>query len=154
MSKKIVECLSPRFRSPYVPFERKDNVSFSSPSRTHQSFKDECNVNLIMSRFEKTGHLPDMIKRDPQYGDFSELPNYQESLHIVMRAEEQFSALSSRVRARFDNDPSKFLDFANNPDNQSEMIDLGLATASSKAPEPVLSPKSDASSVDSTSEAR
>lgn len=157
MSKKpaLVSDLVSRFRTPYLPFERTDDLSFEGSSTlTHQSFRDECDINNIMSRFEKTGVLPEMIKSNPQYGDFSELPSYQDSLHIVLKAEEQFSALSASVRKRFHNDPSEFLDFVNDPSNVDEMVKLGLATKpdagvpSSEAPEtasPALKPDAQAS---------
>ena len=147
MSKKVSDCIPNRFRTPYSSFVRRDDISFvGCRSRTHQSFRNECDINQIMSRYEKTGALPEMIKANPQYGDFSELPSYQDSLHIVMKAEEQFAALSAKVRSRFDNDPSKFLDFANDPSNLDEMVELGLATkpipeSPSKAPEPPISGK-------------
>jgi len=96
--------------------------------RTKQSMKDECDINQIMKKFEKTGILPDMIKTNPQYGDFSEPIEYRDSLEIVRHASEQFSNLSAKVRARFNNDPEAFLDFATNPANAEEMVTLGLAT--------------------------
>jgi len=96
--------------------------------RTKQSMKDECDINQIMKKFEKTGILPDMIKTNPQYGDFSEPIEYRDSLELVRHAAEQFQALSAKVRARFNNDPEVFLDFATNPANAEEMVTLGLAT--------------------------
>ena len=111
-------------------------ISFPEPTRTMQSSKDECDINQIMKRFEKTGQLPETIKSDPQYGDFSSLPDFQDSLHIVQKSEDQFSKLSARVRARFENDPAKFLEFAQNPANAQEMVDLGLALKREPAPAP------------------
>ena len=102
---------------------------FLEDSLTLQSEAEACDINFIMKRFEKTGELTHLMANDPQYGDFSSLPSYQESLEIVHKAHEQFDALSSKVRARFDNDPAKFLAFATDPQNASEMVDMGLAAA-------------------------
>ena len=96
-------------------------------SRTKQSFKEECDINTIMKRYENTGVLPELIKTNPAYGDFSDVGTYLEAMSVVKLAEEQFSGLSAKVRDRFSNDPVKFLEFANNPGNGKEMIDLGLA---------------------------
>ena len=69
-----------------------------------------------------------MISQNARYGDFSQVTDYQNSLNVVKHAQDQFAALSSTVRKRFDNDPAKFLEFATDPSNLSEMVSLGLAT--------------------------
>lgn len=95
--------------------------------RTKQSFKDECNINNIMKKFQTTGQLPEMIKSNPRYGDFSEPLTYQEAQNVVVMANEQFANLSAKVRERFGNDPQKFLEFCHDPENGIEMVKLGLA---------------------------
>ena len=95
--------------------------------RTKSEFAHECDIKNIMTRFEKTGVLPELIKKNPVYGDFAEAPTYQESLNTVLHAQEQFSALPSKVRARFGNDPQEFLTFASDASNAEEMVKLGLA---------------------------
>lgn len=94
---------------------------------TKQSFTKECDINYIVARFEKTGLLPDIIKSNPQYGDFANVLDYKQGLELVMRAEEQFDALSWKVRERFHNNPAEFLEFCNDPNNGKEMVELGLA---------------------------
>ncbi|QXP44343.1 MAG: internal scaffolding protein [Arizlama microvirus] len=103
------------------------------PSATKISHKDECDINSIMRRYEKTGILPDLIKAQPEYGDFAQMASFQEAQNIVVLANEQFAALSAHVRERFGNSPAKFLEFAQNPRNQEEMVSLGLATRKSTA---------------------
>lgn len=115
-----------KFRSPYGD-RLKIIVNTGTDSLVQQNAKDECDVNKILERFNKTGQLPNMIKKNPQYGDFSLVPDYQECLNKVMFAQEQFAGLSSKVRARFENDPAKFLAFAINPQNLKDMVELGLA---------------------------
>jgi phage internal scaffolding protein len=103
------------------------------PSATKISHKDECDINSIMRRYEKTGILPDLIKAQPEYGDFAQMSSFQEAQNIVIHANEQFAALSSHIRERFSNSPAKFLQFATNPANAKEMVALGLATSKSTA---------------------
>lgn len=105
------------------------------PGETKQSAKDECDINKITARYERTGALPDLIRQDARYGDFSNVPDYMTALNVVNLANEQFGALDAHVRARFDNDPSKFLAFATDKRNIGDMVKLGLATA--PAPTPV-----------------
>ena len=99
---------------------------FYGPSLTMQEFKEETEMSNILAKYRKTGQLPAMIKKDPKYGDFSDVPNYQEALARVAFAQEQFMALPAKVRAKFDNNPSEFLKFAQDPKNEKEMIELGL----------------------------
>lgn len=110
-------------------------------SRTKQSFRDETDVNLILAKYTKTGALPDTIKRDPTFGDFSNVPCYQEALNCVTRAHEQFSQLPAHVRKRFENDPKEFLAFASDHKNLQEMVDLGLASIAPDQNVPKSSPK-------------
>lgn len=96
------------------------------PGVTKQSDARDCDINTIFRRFEKTGSLPDLIVRDGRYGDFSDVPTYQEACQIVRTAEEQFAALDVTIRNRFENDPSKFLAFATDPKNVDELEKMGL----------------------------
>lgn len=115
-----------KYRTQYEQFERTDGIEFKDKTLAKQEFRDECNINNIMKRFQKTGILPDMIKENPVYGDFSEPLDYQEALNIVIAAEHQFMGLNAEIRERFGNDPKKFLEFCHNPENADEMEKLGL----------------------------
>lgn len=95
-------------------------------SRTKQSFKDEVNVNNVIKKYRITGQMP-MTMGEPMYGDFSDVKSYQESINIVMKADEQFKRLPSDIRKKFENDPAKFLEFVGNPDNHEEMVKMKLA---------------------------
>lgn len=116
----------PHVRMNYDPSED-PGITFEKQGRTKQSEMAACDINNIMKHYAATGQLPDLIKRNPQYGDFSSVPSYQESLHIVAHAEEQFAALDAKVRARFNNQPSEMLDFMSRKENIPEAIALGLA---------------------------
>jgi len=100
--------------------------SFPGDSRTKNSFVEECNINFIMQRYTKNGTLPDRIREDASYGDYSAAPDFMQAQNLIVRAREQFDSLSSRQRERFGNDPAKFLEFANNAENADEMAKLGL----------------------------
>jgi phage internal scaffolding protein len=114
------------------------DCSKDGKGRTKQSAAAECDINQITKRYERTGVLPDLIKTNPQYGDFSAVPDYMEAMTIVSLAEEQFSALDAHVRARFGNDPANFLEFATNQANMGELVKMGLAVE--KQPDPTPSP--------------
>lgn len=102
-------------------------ISFEGQnSRTKQAFKDSADVNNIMLRYQKTGVLPQMIKSNPTYGDFSNPVDLMGAYDLVRKAEEQFAGLPSRVRERFGNNPTEFLKFATDARNREEMGKLGL----------------------------
>jgi phage internal scaffolding protein len=103
----------------------RSKLVFTRPSRTQQSFRDECDINHILKRFNVTGQLP-VGSVQPQYGDFSGITDYQSALNAVMAAQESFLQLPAKVRAKFDNDPARFVDFASNEANKDEMKALGL----------------------------
>jgi len=93
---------------------------------TKQADLKDCDINLIMKRYERTGYLPDLIVRDGRYGDFSNVPDYQEALAIVRLADEQFQALDVEIRNRFANNPANFLAFVTDPKNIDEVDKMGL----------------------------
>lgn len=125
----------PQVRTLYSDTDGWPGVDCSNlPSMTDQSQARDCDINEIMRRYEKTGALPQMIAKDPQWGDFSAAPDFQQACEIVLKAEEQFAALDAHVRKRFSNDPAEFLEFVNDPANGEEMVRLGLRAKKEEAP--------------------
>ena len=106
-------------------------------SRTKQSFKKETDINNILGKFRKTNLIDHVAKHRGSYGDFTGYPqSYHEAVQQVFDAEEMFGSLPSDIRARFDNDPGKFLAFAEDPVNESAMRDLGLLPSERAAEQP------------------
>lgn len=104
-----------------------DSVLYcNDPSLTHQSFKAECDIRNIMKRYTKTGVLTHVNSMSPQYLDASVVPDYQESLNLIISAQETFDSLPSTLRKRFNNDPLEFLSFTSDESNRLEMAKLGL----------------------------
>jgi len=103
--------------------------------RTKQEFRDECDLNVLMKRYERTGVLPSARAGSPQFVDCTQFTDFQTSLEIVAGAERAFMSLPARVRSEFDNDPAKFVAFATDPENIDRLRDWGLADKP-PAPEP------------------
>lgn len=122
------------FRTAYGSYNPEDyGLSFDGEdTMTHQSFRDECDVNRIVSSFERTGVLP-TTSGTPMYGDFDNAYSYKEAFDLVCRAQESFMELPAQLRARFENDPAQFLDFVNDPANMDEAVRLGLAQRPSES---------------------
>ena len=100
-------------------------LSCPEPTRTKQSFKEECDINTIVRRFGVTGELPTAV-RMPTYGDFEGINDFHTAVNVVAQANEAFDAMPAAVRKRFDHDPEKFLDFFEKEENRAEGLKLGL----------------------------
>lgn len=128
----------------YRPHDRV-TVKFTKPSRAKQEFKAECDINSIMARYAKTGLLEHVNRYQGQYGDFSQVVDYQEALNLVSEAQHAFQSLPASIRSRFDNNPGKYLSFVQDPSNSAELVKMGLAvkppeTASIAASPPAATP--------------
>ncbi len=91
-----------------------------------QSHRDECDINFILRRYERTGLLTPVLQKPGEFMDVSEVGDYRTALHNVRAADEYFMQLSSRIRAEFDNDPALFLDFVADPEHEERARELGL----------------------------
>lgn len=119
-------------RTAYDGLEKDHSIAFSldgfEETLTHQSFKDECDINNIVASADMAGFLEDSGRARPEYVDFTDVPNdYQDSLNRVIAAQEAFDALPALVRRRFHNDPAEFVEFASDASNLDDMVKLGLA---------------------------
>lgn len=94
---------------------------------TKQSFKDECNINKIMDKFQKTGVISHYANHGPQYMEIAP-GDFLDAQLVIAKAQTMFEELPSQVRKRFDNSPEQFLEFVQNPNNQEEAYKLGLAS--------------------------
>lgn len=101
--------------------------SFSKPSRTKQSFKEETEINNIMAKYRRSGLLSHVARYEGSYGDFVGYNDYHVMVDKIMEANNMFDSLPSDIRGRFRNDPSEFLEFAQNPKNADELVKMGLA---------------------------
>lgn len=111
-------------RSAYSPPER-HQLHFTGPGRTKQSFRDECDINTIMARYQATGELPNLNQLAPQYLDATGY-DYQEHQNFIAGANSMFHELPSGIRARFSNNPAEFLDFCSQEKNRPELAEMGL----------------------------
>ena len=96
------------------------------PSRTKQSFREECDINVLMAKYQKQGVISHVNPRQPVYADVTAALPFQEALAVVQAAQAAFSQLPATVRSRFENDPGRFVEFCSDPANLDEMGKLGL----------------------------
>ncbi|WNK14507.1 MAG: internal scaffolding protein [Microvirus sp.] len=136
-------CPQTRFRTPYSARYRSPMAVYG-PMITKQEFAQECDINHIMAKFQKTGLIDHVNKYPGGYGDFTNLPtDYQSALNQIIQADEMFLSLPSGIRKQFENDPGQFLEFAENPANAEKMRDLGLLPSTRVSDQSVRDPAPD-----------
>ena len=101
-------------------------VHFEGKGRTKQAPLRETDINWIMKKYVKTGLIDHLSRHGAEYG-FASSVTFHEAMNVVTKAEQMFLDLPAEVRVRFEGKPGAFLDFVQNPENQEEMIELGLA---------------------------
>lgn len=115
-----------------------EGIVFTEPSMTQQHFKDETMIDNILQKYAETGFLTDPFtpKRPIQFGDFSEVKDFQTAQNAIALATEYFESLPANVRASFNNSPQEFLNALNDPEQRSKLEELGfVAPEEAKAPE-------------------
>lgn len=95
-------------------------------SMTEQSHKDSCDIVLIMNKAQKTGMVQHLAKNQGQYMDLASRPDYHEAMNIIAEAKSTFETIPPKIREKFHNDPSEFLEFIQDKENRAEMLELGF----------------------------
>lgn len=99
-------------------------------SLAQQHMKDECDINVLMDRFVVKKAIP-QLEMPPLQGDFENVPTYQEALNMMVAANRSFMSMDAKIRARFENDPGKFVEYASNPENVQELRKWGFTSPES-----------------------
>lgn len=105
----------------------------TEPSMTKQSFAEEADINTIVKRFHLTGELPNNV-RMPTYGDFTDVPTFQDAMNAIRTATESFNAMPADIRAKFHNDPAEFVAFCDDPENYDQAKKWGLVNPNKTEP--------------------
>lgn len=111
------------------------------PARTKQEFCDECDINNIMRKYEKTGLISHTANGVARYGDFTNADDYLSATNQVLEAQATFDALPARVRDRMENNPANLIAFLGDENNLDEAVQLGLVVLHpTPPPEPAPAP--------------
>ncbi len=120
---------APFLRTPFnydtFAASNESGLACEEPTLAQQHYKDECDINTILQKFSISGILPE-APLSPRYGDFSGISDYHTALNRVIAAQDEFEALPAQIRARFDNDPAKLIEFLDDEANRPEAEELGL----------------------------
>ena len=97
---------------------------------TEQSHRSACDVNLIISKYDKGGLITHINRFEAKFGNFTGV-DFKTMQDTISGIHSQFALLPSEIRKRFDNSPEALLTFMQNPENREEAIKLGLIDKSS-----------------------
>lgn len=131
-----------KFQTPYTHDQSrsKDFATINTEdSMTQQDDAKDCDINIIVARFTKTGQLP-QLQQSPLGGDFTNALDFRECQQKLHDANMAFAEIPAKIRSRFNNDPAEFIEFASNQENLDELRKLGLANPAApppKEPEPI-----------------
>lgn len=132
-----------KFRKNYESTDDFPGLACKDPSLTLQSEAEACDINYILDRVNHGAQLPPP-DGSAKFGDFTQYGDpstYINSLSLVAEAQEAFSQLPANLRARFQNDPHKLLQFVDDDKNLEEAIKLGLTRSDVKMPEKKSEPE-------------
>jgi len=94
-------------------------------ARTEQCHRDECDINKIIAKYDRTGVLNHVNDFEARYEDLTGL-DYQTMLNTVANANSMFEGLPSEIRNQFANDPANFISFMDDKNNNEQMYEMGL----------------------------
>ena len=123
----MAETTKVKFRVPYRDRGNTPGLSFEGKkSLTQRMFKDDCDINAIISSYTKGVPITHVQNIQAQYGDVTNVPDLQEAMHILAQADELFKQVPAKIRKEFDHDPKKYFDFVTDENNVDAMIEMGL----------------------------
>ncbi len=106
-------------------------------SGAKQSFRDECDINNIIRKYQQTGQVNHVALNQGRFADVSEVGSYQDAIQRVRDTHDFFMGLAPGLRAEFDNDAAFFLDFISDPENMDEILEMGLGEVVEAPVEPL-----------------
>ena len=118
MKSKITDLAKP------MDFSRKVQLN-TGKGLTEQAHKRETDMNYILRDYYKTGLIKHAAKNQGRYDDISPV-DFREAMEVVANSKSMFEELPANMRKQFDNQPDKFLEFVQNPDNKDQMQKMGI----------------------------
>ena len=126
------------------------------PSLTEQAHLPSCDIRTIMGKYERTGVLEHTMQYKGTYGDFLNVPDFQEAQNHLAATRSMFESIPASIREMFDNDPAQFVEFMTDEQNRDQISELGLSTDHlpelKKSVEPTSPPAGDNKKIDSKDE--
>lgn len=117
-----------KFTTQYQSYERKIKTS-DKPSLTDESFKDECDISLMIERFKVNKIPPRTV--NIAYGYSPSVEDLENAKYIMAETKSNFEALPAKIRDEFGNDVSNYLSYISDKSNLQDCYERGLIDRSS-----------------------
>lgn len=108
------------------PYRELTHITFTEPSLTEQAHKDDCDIAIILKRYQQTGVIEHNNALQGSYDEYPDPIDFHEAQNIIAQAKSMFETVPSKIRRDFDNDPAKFLAFVQDEQNIEQMAAYGL----------------------------
>lgn len=92
---------------------------------TEQAHKDQCDINLILEDYTRTGFMRHARENKGRYDDVSAV-DFQKAMETVANVKSMFEGLPSEIRKEFNGDPANFLNYVQNPENAKVLEQRGI----------------------------
>ncbi len=91
--------------------------------KTKQSQADECDINMLLERYQRDASLGHLEKYGGQYGNYAD---YDFENHVTKIAEMNtiFEQLPAEVKKDFGQSTNKFFEFVTAPENREKLAEL------------------------------
>lgn len=98
---------------------------FHEKTKTKQEFRQDCDLSNILSKYTRQDVLDHMVKHQGTFRTVSDM-DFHQAMNTVKKAESMFAGIPAQIRAQFDNDPGKFLNFVSDSRNTEKLVEMGL----------------------------
>lgn len=109
------------------PHHKPVRIHFDEPTLTEQHHANDVNINMILKRYAVTGLIEHQNTHKPSYG-FAPASDLKSALDLTAKSNEIFADLPASERASFNNDPTEFFTFVQDPQKAQERAARGYST--------------------------
>ncbi|AXL14625.1 internal scaffolding protein [Microviridae sp.] len=123
------------------PTRERVQVYFDPDTKmTEQAHADEVKIQNILRKYRDRGVVQHVAVHKGTYMDMIDAPDYQEAQNQIAAAKSLFETVPSHIRKDFENNPSKFIEFMQNPNNREAIEAYGLDSSHLPSNEPKSTP--------------
>lgn len=98
----------------------------NEPDMCQQQYKDQCDINKIWEKYEKTGVITHLARSQGRYADLGDPKDLAEAIQLQEKAQAAFDTLPAEVRAAANHDKVNFLKMLKDPKYDDLLFDYGV----------------------------
>lgn len=106
--------------------KRKVTTKIVGKALTEQCHAEHVKIQNIIASYRETGIVTHLAKWQGKYMDLPGTFDFKQAQDLIAEAGEMFLSVPSHIREQFENNPAKFVEFMQNPENIEKMEELGF----------------------------